>query len=110
MRAGRSAPEALLALLAGDAGRDVRQIGMIDAQGRVATHTGKLNIPAAGGQVGKDYAVQANLMERSTVWPAMAKAFDGARGDLAERMLAALDAAQAEAATSGANSRRRSSW
>ncbi len=96
MKAGRSAPEALAALLAGDAGRDVRQIGMIDAQGRIATHTGKLDIPAAGGQVGKDYAVQANLMERNTVWPAMAKAFDGARGDLADRMLAALDAAQAE--------------
>ena len=96
MKAGRSAPEALAALLAADSGRDVRQIGMIDAQGRVATHTGKLDIPAAGGQVGKDYAVQANLMERDTVWPAMAKAFDAARGDLAFRMLAALDAAQAE--------------
>jgi uncharacterized Ntn-hydrolase superfamily protein len=96
MKAGRSAPEALAALLAGDAGRDVRQIGMIDAQGRVATHTGKLDIPAAGGQLGKDYAVQANLMERDTVWPAMAKAFEAAQGDLADRMLAALDAAQGE--------------
>ena len=96
MKAGRSAPEALAALLAGDSGRDVRQIGMIDAQGRVATHTGKLDIPAAGGQMGKDYAVQANLMERDTVWPAMAKAFEAARGDLADRMLAALDAAQGE--------------
>jgi uncharacterized Ntn-hydrolase superfamily protein len=96
MKAGRSAPEALAALLAGDAGRDVRQIGMIDAQGRVASHTGKLDIPAAGGQVGKDYAVQANLMEKATVWPAMAKAFEAARGDLADRMLATLDAAQAE--------------
>jgi uncharacterized Ntn-hydrolase superfamily protein len=96
MKAGRSAPEALAALLAGDAGRDVRQVGMIDAQGRVATHTGRLNIPAAGGQLGKDYAVQANLMEKATVWPAMARAFEAASGDLAERMLAALDAAQAE--------------
>jgi uncharacterized Ntn-hydrolase superfamily protein len=96
MKAGRSAPETLAALLAADAGRDVRQIGMIDAQGRVATHTGILNIPAAGGQVGKDYAVQANLMEKATVWPAMAKAFEGAKGDLTDRMLAALDAAEAE--------------
>jgi uncharacterized Ntn-hydrolase superfamily protein len=96
MKAGRSAPEALAALLVGDSGRDVRQVGMIDAQGRVATHTGKLDIPAAGGQMGKDYAVQANLMERDTVWPAMAKAFDAARGDLADRMLAARDAAQGE--------------
>jgi uncharacterized Ntn-hydrolase superfamily protein len=96
MKAGRSAPAALAALLAGDSGREVRQVGMIDAQGRVATHTGKLDIPAAGGQSGKDYAVQANLMEKPTVWPAMAKDFEAATGDLADRMLAALDAAQAE--------------
>ena len=96
MKAGRSAPEALAALLAGDPGRDVRQVGMIDAQGRVATHTGRLNIPAAGGQVGNGYTVQANLMEKATVWSAMAKAFEAAAGDLAERMLAALDAAQTE--------------
>jgi len=96
MRAGRSAPEALAALLAGDSGRDVRQVGMVDAKGNVATHTGKLCIPAAGGQSGKDYVVQANLMDKATVWPAMAKAFESASGDLADRMLAALDAAQAE--------------
>jgi len=96
MRAGRSAPEALNSLLAGDPGREVRQVGMVDAQGNVATHTGRLDIPAAGGQEGHGYVVQANLMERATVWPAMAKAFEGSKGDLAERMLAALDAAQAE--------------
>jgi uncharacterized Ntn-hydrolase superfamily protein len=96
MRAGKSAPEALAALLAGDGNREVRQVGMVDAQGRVATHTGKLCIPAAGGQAGTQYAVQANLMEKATVWPAMARAFEAAHGDLAERMLAALDAAQAE--------------
>jgi uncharacterized Ntn-hydrolase superfamily protein len=96
MRAGKTAPEALAALVAGDAGRDVRQVGMVDARGHVATHTGKLCIPAAGGQGGKDYVVQANLMEKATVWPAMARAFESAKGDLAERMLAALDAAEAE--------------
>jgi len=96
MRAGRTAPEALTALLAGDGGRDVRQVGMVDAKGNVATHTGKLCIPAAGGQSGKDYVVQANLMDKPTVWPAMAKAFESTAGDLADRMLAALDAAQAE--------------
>jgi uncharacterized Ntn-hydrolase superfamily protein len=96
MKGGRTAPEALAALLAGDSGREVRQVGMVDAKGNVATHTGKLNIPAAGGQSGKGYAVQANLMEKATVWPAMARAFEAARGDLAERLLAALDAAQAE--------------
>ncbi|HEY7511495.1 MAG TPA: DUF1028 domain-containing protein [Vicinamibacteria bacterium] len=96
MRAGRTAPEALAALLAGDSGRDVRQVGMVDAKGNVATHTGRLDIPAAGGQSGRQYVVQANLMEKATVWPAMARAFEAARGDLAERMLAALDAAEAE--------------
>jgi len=96
MRAGRSAPDALAALLAGDSGRDVRQVGMVDAHGRVATHTGRLCIPAAGGQAGAHFVVQANLMDRPTVWPAMARAYEGAAGDLAERMLAALDAAEAE--------------
>jgi uncharacterized Ntn-hydrolase superfamily protein len=96
MRAGKTAPEALAALLAGDAQREVRQVGMVDAKGNVATFTGKLDIPAAGGQEGKGYVVQANLMEKPTVWPAMARAFEAAKGDLAERMLAALDAAEAE--------------
>ena len=96
LRAGRTAPVALAALLAGDAGREVRQVGMVDARGNVATHTGKLNIPAAGGQAGKQYVVQANLMEKPSVWPAMARAFESAPGDLADRLLAALDAAQAE--------------
>jgi uncharacterized Ntn-hydrolase superfamily protein len=96
MKAGRPAPDALAALLAGDAGREVRQVAMIDAQGKVATHTGTLNIPAAGGQLGAGYAVQANLMEKATVWPAMARAYEAARGDLADRLLAALDAAEAE--------------
>lgn len=94
MRAGRSAPDALKALLAGDDGREVRQVAMIDAQGRVDAWTGKNDIQAAGHHVGKDYSVQANLMLNDKVWPAMAAAFEATRGDLAERMLAALDAAQ----------------
>ena len=96
MRAGKSAPEALKALLAGDEGRDVRQVAMVDAQGRVAVHTGRNCIPAAGHVEGEQFTVQANLMGEATVWPAMAKAFREAKGDLADRMLAALDAAEAE--------------
>jgi uncharacterized Ntn-hydrolase superfamily protein len=96
MRAGRSAPDALKALLAGDAGRDVRQVAMIDAQGRVDAWTGKNGIQAAGHTTGKDFSVQANLMANERIWPAMAHAFETAKGDLAERMLAALDAAQGE--------------
>ncbi len=95
MRAGRSAPDALAGLLAADAEREVRQVAMVDAQGRVAAHTGRKNIAAAGHHVGKGYSVQANLMANDKVWPAMARAFEAAKGDLAERMMAALEAAQA---------------
>lgn len=95
MRSGKSAPEALSELLAADGGRDVRQVAMIDAQGRVAAHTGLKNIPAAGHVTGPNYSAQANLMLNEKVWPAMARAFAGGKGDLAERLLAALDAAQA---------------
>lgn len=95
MRAGKSAPDVLKSLLAGDEGREVRQVGMIDAQGRVEAWTGKNDIQAAGHIVGRNFAVQANLMLNDKVWPAMARAFENTRGDLATRMLAALDAAQA---------------
>ncbi|QSQ16793.1 DUF1028 domain-containing protein [Myxococcus landrumensis] len=96
MRAGRGAPETLKGLLAADVAGDVRQVGMVDAQGRVAAHTGKNNIAAAGHLVGEGFTVQANMMEKDTVWPAMAKAYRDAKGDLAERMLMALEAAEAQ--------------
>ncbi len=95
MRAGKSAPDTLKALLAGDEGREVRQVAMVDASGRVAAHTGSKCIPAAGHEVGDQFSVEANLMENDKVWPAMAKAYRESKGDLADRMLAALDAAQA---------------
>jgi uncharacterized Ntn-hydrolase superfamily protein len=95
MRQGRSAPEALAELLAGDQHPEGRQVAMVDAQGRVATHTGPLCIPDAGHRVGDQYSVQANLMSTDRVWPAMAEAFEAASGDLAERMMQALEAAEA---------------
>jgi len=95
MRAGKSAPDALKALIAGDAASDVRQVAMIDAQGHVAAHTGAKDIQAAGHRVGANYSVQANLMLNESIWPAMSRAFESAKGDLADRMVAALDAAQA---------------
>jgi uncharacterized Ntn-hydrolase superfamily protein len=95
MRAGKSAPDTLKELLAKDEGREVRQVAMIDAQGRVEAWTGKNDIQAAGHIVGANFSVQANLMLNNKVWPAMARAFESTRGDLADRMLAALDAAQA---------------
>ena len=95
MRLGRSGPDALKGLLAADLNREVRQVAIIDSQGRVAAHTGSKCIPMAGHQVGSGYSVQANLMLNDKVWPAMARAFESAEGDLAERMLVALEAAQA---------------
>lgn len=96
MRLGRSAPEALKALVTTDGDSAVRQVGMVDTAGRVACFTGSRNVPAAGCLTGAGYAVQANMMERPTVWPAMARAYEAASGDLAERLLAALEAAERE--------------
>ena len=96
MRMGRSAEEALDALIATDEGEAVRQVAMVDAQGRVAAHTGTSAISAAGHRIGQQYSAQANLMERATVWDAMARAYEASDGDLAERLLAALEAAERE--------------
>jgi uncharacterized Ntn-hydrolase superfamily protein len=96
MRAGKTAEEALRALLAGDATPEVRQVAFVDARGNVAAHTGDKAIEAAGHRKGRGYSVQANLMLKSTVPDAMARAYENTKGDLAERLLAALEAAQAE--------------
>jgi uncharacterized Ntn-hydrolase superfamily protein len=95
MRQGMAPKEALARLLAADPQSDVRQVGFVDARGRAAAHTGAKCIPGAGQHVGDGYTTEANLMLTGEVPDAMAKAFEAARGPLAERMLAALDAAQA---------------
>ncbi len=94
MRQGVGAPKALNALVNGDEGRDVRQVAMIDAEGRVAAYTVEKCIAFAGHFVGENFSVQANLMLNDRVVPAMREAYRDARGDLADRMLAALEAAQ----------------
>ncbi|MDQ7052953.1 MAG: DUF1028 domain-containing protein [candidate division KSB1 bacterium] len=96
MRAGKTAPEALKALLSIDPNADVRQVAMVDAQGNVAVHTGAKCIIYAGHVKGEQFSCQANLMEKDTVPEAMAKAYRNARGSLADRLMAALEAAQAE--------------
>jgi len=78
-----------------DEGRDVRQVAFIDVQGRVAAHTGASCIEAADHHVGEGYSVQANMMLNDNVVPAMSKAFESTGGDLADRLMAALEAAQA---------------
>ncbi len=95
LREGQTAPQVLEALIEADEGRDVRQVAIVDAQGRVAVHTGSRCIPEAGHYVGDGFAVQANLMLNSQVWPAMAEAFETSEGPLAERLVAALEAGEA---------------
>jgi len=95
MKSGLSAKQALEALLLVDDGRDVRQVAFVGTSGTVAAHTGAKCIEAAGHQVGNGYSVQANMMLNDKVVPAMAKAYESTEGDLAERLMAALEAAQA---------------
>jgi uncharacterized Ntn-hydrolase superfamily protein len=97
MREGASAPDALEALVKDDPGREVRQVGMVDASGRSAAFTGSRCVAAAGHVTADDVSIQANMMERPTVWPAMAEAFHStAGGHLVDRLMAALRAAEAE--------------
>jgi uncharacterized Ntn-hydrolase superfamily protein len=96
MKMGKSAKQALDGVLASDPDNHVRQVAMIDRDGVVAAHTGTHCIAEAGHHTGVNYSVQANLMEKASVWPAMAEAFEKTSGDLAERMMTALEAAQAE--------------
>ena len=96
MKLGKTATQALDGLKASDPNYHVRQVAMIDNRGNVAAHTGDKCIAEAGHQIGHNYSVQANLMENPTVPAAMAKAFESAAGDLAERLMIALEAAQAE--------------
>ena len=96
MESGITAVDALKTLTSKDEGEAVRQVGMIDIKGNVAAHTGSRCIKYAGHIVGENYSVQANMMANGTVPKAMAVAFEKTKGDLADRMMAALEAAEAE--------------
>ena len=96
MRAGKDADQALRALLAVDEHTDVRQVGMVDSAGVVANHTGENAIIEHCDMAGDGFSVQANLMWKPTVCSAMVAAYENTDGDLASRMMAALDAAQGE--------------
>jgi uncharacterized Ntn-hydrolase superfamily protein len=96
MRVGKSSTETLADLLAADERSEVRQVAMVDASGNVAAHTGGNCIPYAGDLQGAGVSVQANMMERETVPAAMRSAYETTSGTLAERLMAALDAAEAE--------------
>src|SRR4051794_35949676 len=92
---GMGARDALRLLMASDDEPDVRQVAVVDARGEVAVHTGAGCIPFAGDATGDGFSCQANMMAGETVWGAMAEAFAAAEGQLAERLLAALDAGEA---------------
>ena len=96
LKGGGNAAQVLDALLLEDAGKDYRQVAVLDVHGNTAAHTGKGCVREAGHCTGADYSVQANMMLRSTVWNAMEEAYRNASGKLSDRMLAALTAAQQE--------------
>jgi uncharacterized Ntn-hydrolase superfamily protein len=96
MRSGKTASQALTALLAADEHANVRQVGMVDANGVIANHTGENAIDEHCEIAGEGYTVQANLMWKPTVCTAMVAAYESADGDLAERMMLALEAAEGE--------------
>jgi uncharacterized Ntn-hydrolase superfamily protein len=95
MARGLSAQAALQKVVQADAGREDRQVGMVDAKGKAATFTGKNCFTWAGGKIGEHYAVQGNILVGPETVEAMAKSFEASKGELADRLLLALDAGQA---------------
>jgi uncharacterized Ntn-hydrolase superfamily protein len=94
MAGGRSAEETVEALISADAEREHRQVGVVDARGRGATFTGSESFEWAGGLTGEHYAAQGNILVGRETIEAMARAFEDTTGDVAGRLLAALDAGQ----------------
>jgi uncharacterized Ntn-hydrolase superfamily protein len=94
LKQGKSPQEVVDELIKSDEGRDFRQLAVLDSKGRAASFTGAKCIQPAGNIVGENFSVQANLMLNEKVWPAMAESFKNSKGPLAERMLAALEAAE----------------
>jgi uncharacterized Ntn-hydrolase superfamily protein len=91
---GRSPAEALEQLLAADERSPFRQVAFLAADGRTAAHTGDACIPDCGHLAGENVSVQGNMLASAEVWPAAAEGFASASGTLAERLVAALDAAE----------------
>ena len=96
MAQGMSPQQALDSLTSNDSGEMYRQVAFLNKDGAVATHTGQLCIDEAGHRQGKNYSVQANMMLKNTVWDAMADTFETTSGNLADRMVAAMKAAETE--------------
>ena len=95
LRTGMPAADVMRALAAADTLWDSRQVGIVDARGRAVNWTGKRCLDWAGGEVGPGFACQGNILAGPSVVANMAKAYRESEGELAERMIAALEAAQA---------------
>lgn len=96
LAAGAAPPDALAELRAPDELEDFRQVAFLSADGRTEQWTGARCVPAAGGVAGGGWAAQGNMLASSAVWEAMGDAFASSTGQLAERLLLALEAAQDE--------------
>jgi uncharacterized Ntn-hydrolase superfamily protein len=94
MSGGDTAGQTVEALTAADEDREHRQVGIVDARGRPATFTGSECFDWAGGVTGEHYAAQGNILVGGETVGAMAKAYEETDGDLAARLLSALDAGQ----------------
>lgn len=95
LASGLSAEQTLHALAATDSAWDGRQVGIVDAHGRSASFTGKRCLDWAGGITGPGFACQGNILAGPAVVQGMARAFRETKGELSERLIAALEAAQA---------------
>jgi uncharacterized Ntn-hydrolase superfamily protein len=95
LREGLSAEEVVQRLTAADEGRDQRQLGVVDREGRSASFTGAECLDWAGGRTGPCYAAQGNILVSAATVDAIAETFESSKGTLAERLLDCLDAAQA---------------
>lgn len=95
LEAGASPDDALRRVLEDDPGRETRQLGVVTADGRAASFTGAECLDWAGHRVGEGYAVQGNILAGEAVVDGMARAFEQTAGPLVERLVAALEAAQA---------------
>jgi uncharacterized Ntn-hydrolase superfamily protein len=95
LREGLSAEEVVQRLTAADEGRDQRQLGVVDREGRSASFTGAECLEWAGGRTGPCYTAQGNILVSAATVDAIAETFESSTGTLAERLLDCLDAAQA---------------
>ena len=95
LREGLSAEEVVERLTSADDGRDQRQLGIVDREGRSASFTGAECLEWAGGKTGPCYAAQGNILVSAETVDAIAETFESSKGPLAERLLDCLDAAQA---------------